>query len=132
MTVMRRQQWTEMDAGAAAALFDRGLADIFDPALRTSIGELIDDVRARGDAAVCDALARFDGVELDPAGLRVSNDEIAAAVVSDDVDRAIDHAISNLRRFNEAQLAHHAFGLFQRQAVFLRQSLGGAQRRGAE
>ena len=68
-----------MDEAGRAALCARGLADIFDPALRTSIAELIEDVRARGDAAVCDALARFDGVEVEPAGLRVGADEIAAA-----------------------------------------------------
>jgi histidinol dehydrogenase len=83
----------------------RGLDDIFEPALRASIGELIDDVRERGDDAVCDALARFDGIEIEPDGLRVSDDELEAAAVSDDVDAAIDDAIVHLRAFNEQQLA---------------------------
>ena len=51
-----------MDEAARAELCSRGLGDIFDPALRESIAALIDDVRTRGDAAVCDALATFDGV----------------------------------------------------------------------
>ncbi|MCA1481420.1 hypothetical protein I6F37_41565, partial [Bradyrhizobium sp. NBAIM08] len=46
-----------MDESARRALLGRGLDEIFDPALRASIGELIDDVRQRGDVAVCDALA---------------------------------------------------------------------------
>ncbi len=46
---------------------------------------LIDDVRDRGDAAVCDALARFDGVDVTPDGLRVTDDEIDAATVDADV-----------------------------------------------
>ena len=33
------------------------------PTLRASIAALIEDVRDRGDAAVCDALARFDGID---------------------------------------------------------------------
>ena len=43
---------------------------------------LIDDVRARGDEAVCDALARFDRVTLTPDELRVTADELAEAAVS--------------------------------------------------
>jgi len=93
-----------MDAEARAALMHRGLDDIFDPALRSSIGDLIEDVRERGDAAVCDALATFDHIDVEPAGLRVTDDELESAVVSNAVDRSIDDAITHLRTFNEAQL----------------------------
>ena len=104
VSVMRRQQWTSMDETARAALFGRGLDDIFDPDLRASIGTLIDDVRDRGDEAVCDALRKFDGIDLEPDQLRVSPAEIADAIVSDAVDAALDDAITHLRRFNEAQM----------------------------
>lgn len=93
-----------MDEAARAALLARGLDDIFEPGLRASIGTLIDDVRERGDAAVCEALARFDGIHVDPDGLRVSDDELDAATVSDEVDAAIDDAIAHLRAFNEQQM----------------------------
>ncbi len=93
-----------MNVEARDALMRRGIDDIFDPALRHSIGELIDDVRDRGDAAVCDALGRFDGIDVSPDGLRVNADEFERANVSDDVDAAIDDAISHLRAFNEAQM----------------------------
>lgn len=101
---MRRQVWSSMDAEARASLMHRGLDDIFEPALRASIGELIEDVRERGDAAVCDALARFDGIEVSPERLRLSDDELESAQVSDAVDRSIDDAITHLRDFNEAQM----------------------------
>jgi histidinol dehydrogenase len=101
---MRRQVWHEMDVAARRALMRRGLDDIFDPELRRSIGTLIDDVRERGDEAVCDALARFDGIEVSPDGLRVTDDEFERASVSPAVDVAIDDAIDHLRAFNEAQL----------------------------
>jgi len=97
-----------MDSNARASLMHRGLDDIFEPGLRASIGELIDDVRTRGDAAVCDALARFDGVDVDPDGLRVTDDELDSATVSDAVDRSIDDAIAHLRAFNEAQMERAA------------------------
>ena len=101
---MRVQTWTDMDAAARRSLFERGLGDIFDDGLRASIGELLLDVRERGDAAVCDALARFDGVDIEPHQLRVSDDELDAAAVGPDVDAAIDDAIAHLRAFNERQL----------------------------
>jgi histidinol dehydrogenase len=102
---MRRMRWSAMDETERAALCARGLDAIFDPALRASIGELIDDVRERGDAAVRDALARFDHVDIAPAELRVRADEIGAAAVDPAVDAAIDDAIAHVRAFNERQLA---------------------------
>jgi len=77
---------------------------IFDSALRSSVGDLIEDVRERGDSAVCDALARFDDVEITAESLRVAENEFEAARVRPEVDRAIDLAISNVRVFNEQQL----------------------------
>jgi histidinol dehydrogenase len=105
VSVMRRQRWNEMNGAARAALMRRGLDDIFDPDLRRPIGELIDDVRARGDAAVCDALLKFDGIEVAPSGLRVSEREFDEASVSSEVDAAIDDAIAHLRTFNDAQMS---------------------------
>jgi histidinol dehydrogenase len=102
--VMRRQVWNDMDGDARAALMRRGLDDIFDPALRESIAALIDDVRRRGDAAVCDALATFDGIEVTPEQLAVSAEEFERAAVSPAVDAALDDAIAHLRAFNEAQM----------------------------
>ena len=83
----------------------RGLDAIFDPQLRESIGRLIDDVRERGDDAVCDALSRFDGVNVTPDQLRVNAAEVEASTVSAPVDAAIDDAIEHIRAFSEHQLA---------------------------
>lgn len=83
------------------ALCRRGIDDIFEPNLRNSISALIDDVRTRGDAAVCDALARFDGITLRPDQLRVSEEEIASAQVDPALENALEDAISHLRAFNE-------------------------------
>ncbi len=93
-----------MDGTSRAELMHRGLDDIFEPGLRASIGDLIDDVGERGDAAVCDALSKFDGIDVSPDGLRLSDDELDSAEVSDAVDRSIDDAITHLRDFNEAQM----------------------------
>lgn len=97
--------WAEMSPAERADLCARGLDDIFEPALRASISALIDDVRERGDEAVCDALARFDGITLRPDQLRVSADDIAAARVDPALEGAIADAITNLRAFNEQLLS---------------------------
>ena len=99
--VFRRMTWAAMSEPERAALCHRGLDDIFDPGLRASIGEIIEDVREHGDEAVCRALARWDRIELEPGQLRVTPDELASAVVSPEVDAAIDDAITHLRAFNE-------------------------------
>jgi histidinol dehydrogenase len=86
------------------ALCQRGLADIFNAELRESIGSLIEDVRVRGDQAVCDALQKFDGITISPSQLRVSADEIAAASIDPALENAIIDAISHLRAFNDQLL----------------------------
>lgn len=101
---LRVIDWANSDAATRAALLDRGLDEIFDPDLRRDISALIEDVRVRGDVALCEALARFDGIEVGPDGLRISDTEWESASVSPEVDRAIDAAITNLRAFNEQQL----------------------------
>lgn len=84
-----------------AILTKRSMEDVVPRALRTQISDLLDDVRLRGDAAVCDATRRFDGVSLRPDQLRVGSDEIASARVSEHVHDALVDAIDHVRRFNE-------------------------------
>lgn len=99
--VLRRMEWSAMSPDQRDALCRRGLDDIFDPVLRESIGALIEDVRVRGDLAVCDALARFDGISLRPDQLRVTQAEIESATIDPAVEGAIIDAISHLRAFND-------------------------------
>ncbi len=102
MAVMRRMHWDAMDEAEREALCHRGLDAIFDPALRASIGRIIDDVRTNGDEAVCRALHDFDHITVEPHQLRISGTELADATVSAAVDAAIDDAIEHLRIFNNA------------------------------
>ena len=107
-----------MSEDARDRLCARGLDDIFDPALRVAIGELIDDVRQRGDAAVCDALARHDGVEVDPDGLRITDDELDAGLrrsLGRRRDRRRHHPSSGVQR--AAARAHHRLELRVRTRV---------------
>ncbi len=95
--------WRDMDPARRARLLERGVAQVFDPALRASIAEIVADVREHGDAAVLRALARFDGCEIDPGGLAVTPDEFGAAEahVGPVVRDALREGIANVRAFNE-------------------------------
>ena len=87
---------------AHAALVRRGA--IADPHVRATVRTTLDDVRARGDAAVRDANmavggGRPDGrLVLDAADLRDARDRLEPGVRA-----ALDQAIANVRRFAETQ-----------------------------
>jgi histidinol dehydrogenase len=100
LTVAR---WAELGDAERTRLLRRGIAQIFDPALRESVGQIIEDVRDNGDAAVIRALERFDHCDVAPDGLRVSDEEFerAGGALSDGVKDAIRHGIANVRAFNE-------------------------------
>lgn len=72
--------------------------------LQAVVGDIIAEVRSRGDEALRDYARRFDGVEL--SDLRVSEAEIAEAaqLVSDELKQAIAEAAANIERFHSAQV----------------------------
>ncbi len=113
--VLRVMRWSEMGPPERSALFDRDLERSISPALREQIGELIADVREHGDEAVCRALARFDGVEVEPDGLLVSERERDAArrQVAPELRAAIADMVDHIRRFNEELVARRGDWTFE-------------------
>jgi len=71
-----------------------------------AVAEIIDDVAGRGDAALIEYTKRFDRVELSPATLRLSSDEIAAAAKSAPADTvaALRLAAERIESFHRRQL----------------------------
>ena len=67
---------------------------------------VLGDIRARGDAAVAEAVGRFEGARLSPGEFRVSEAELDAAEASvpADLRRAVEDAHARVRRFSEASL----------------------------
>ena len=78
----------------------------FDPDLMRVVSSIIDDVRARGDEALIDYTARFDGIEVRASNLRVDEQTLNSS--ADKVDArilaALHEAIKNVRTFHEHQL----------------------------
>ncbi len=75
-----------------------------DSDIRARTTEIISDVRQRGDQALRDLSARFDGVQLE--SLEVSRDarRRALASLATGVRSAMERAIGNLQRVHEASL----------------------------
>jgi len=67
---------------------------------------IVDDVAARGDAALIEATRKFDRLDLDAKGLRVSASDIAAAVKACDAKtlEALKFARDRIETFHRRQL----------------------------
>ncbi len=72
----------------------------------TRADAIIREIRERGDAALIEFTARFDGVALTPETLRVDRQTIEelAARVDDGLIAAMREAIANIRHYHERQL----------------------------
>ena len=98
---MKVRRLSQMTADEIAALKRRSGLDI--EGLISSVKPIVEDVRARGDAALIEYTVRFDGVHLSPAELRVSKAEIKRAYeeISPEVLDAFRQSARNVRRFQE-------------------------------
>jgi histidinol dehydrogenase len=108
MAILAVRRWSSLDRAERERLLARSTAAIFDPALMASIEAIFRDVADRGDAAVLEATARFDGIQFASAGeQRLPRPDIVAAHAAIDPGllAGIREAIANSRRFNEAQVA---------------------------
>ncbi|MEL7253417.1 MAG: histidinol dehydrogenase [Pseudomonadota bacterium] len=76
------------------------------PDVDATVAAIIEDVRARGDAAVLELTAKFDRLELTPETLRFSEAEIAELVaqVSDEERAALELAAERIRAYHERQM----------------------------
>lgn len=85
----------------------RGRSVAADAELLSVVAEICDEVRRRGDAALLDYTARFDGVRLRPEGLRVDEAALreSAARVDSRVLDALRASIRNVRAFHERERA---------------------------
>lgn len=89
-----RSEWT--------ALTERNIPD--DPAVDAAVSAIIEEVRAKGDAALREMALKFDRCNV--GALEVSEAEIAegCARVSDEVKAAIGLAKENISKFHAAQM----------------------------
>jgi len=106
--ILAVRRWSSLPSAERERLLARSTAAVFEPSLVAAIDAIFQDVATRGDAAVLDATARFDGVTFaSAADLRVPEAELAAAHagLEPGLLAGIREAIGNSRLFNEAQAA---------------------------
>ncbi len=98
-------EWSSLSADERRAALRRP-AQADTDGLHRRVSEIIKDVRARGDQALLEFTERFDGVKL--TSLEVDAAEFAAAEKALNAEQraALERAISNVRRFHEAQLSN--------------------------
>lgn len=77
----------------------RPVADL--PDVRRSVRTILDDVRTRGDLALRELTARFDGVELSALTVDEATLDAASMGLDPDVRTAIDAAAERIRWFHE-------------------------------
>jgi histidinol dehydrogenase len=97
-----------MDVRTLAALDSEEYAAVIDrdtgvDAIRSDVDDIIETVRADGDAALRDYSAQFDDVDVDDLEVTAAT-ERAAEEIDPDVRDAIQHAIDNVRSFHERQV----------------------------
>jgi histidinol dehydrogenase len=75
-----------------------------------AVSAIIDDVRARGDAALVDYTLRFDRVDLRRSGFRIGQEEIDAAVAACDAEalRALEFAHERVLAYHRRQIPSDA------------------------
>ncbi len=96
----------------ASADFPSAFADLLNAARETTnrvdgaVAEIIAAVRTGGDTALCELTERFDHMSIAPSQLRISADEIDAAIqaVPSELHAALDVAAVRIERFHRAQL----------------------------
>ena len=95
------------DAGFAEA-FQRVVADRRESAtdVARDVADILAAVRARGDAALADYTARFDGHDLDQTGWRIDAETCRAAfeALSPELRSALELAAERIRAYHAAQL----------------------------
>lgn len=75
-----------------------------DDELRSTVAQIIDDVRQRGDAALLDAARRFDAPELNSLVVSEAEFDAAERALTEVQHDALQTAINRVMRFHEAQL----------------------------
>lgn len=80
------------------------------PDVDATVADIIADVRTRGDTAVIELTAKFDRITLTPDRLRITSEEIAAAVdeVPPQDQEALTLAAARIRAYHERQLPEDA------------------------
>jgi histidinol dehydrogenase len=95
--ILALTDWSALDTDGRRAW----LARLRPEAPSADVAAIVADIRARGDVALRELTARFDGADLESPWLEA--DAIAAASVSPDLEAALEAAARSIRRYHADQ-----------------------------
>lgn len=101
---MNRVIWNLLDAAAREAALRRPVQEVAQRT-RLAVTALLDDVRARGDDALREITARFDGVVLDALEVDAAEFSAAQAAVPAVLKQAMADAAQRIETFHRAGMA---------------------------
>src|SRR5438105_9267161 len=81
-------------------------SDDIEQNVEKTVRGIIDEVRTRGDEALCEYTKRFDEFNLTPESMRVPEEHIHgyASGADDELVEILQHAAKNIREFHEQQM----------------------------
>jgi histidinol dehydrogenase len=96
--------WSELEEAAKRKLLARAESDL--SGVLKQVEKITDAVRDRGDEALLDFTAEFDGARLEAGGLRVREEEFdrAEQALAPGVKKAVAACVENVRRFHRRQM----------------------------
>ncbi|MDX1662348.1 MAG: histidinol dehydrogenase [Candidatus Promineifilaceae bacterium] len=105
-TILRRDNWLEQEA---PPYIQAGIERIFGEALTPAdaVRRILEDVRARGDAALREWTARIDGVELETLRVPAEQIEEALETIPEALRDALELAAGRIRDFHRRQPLPH-------------------------
>jgi histidinol dehydrogenase len=101
--MIRRLETARLGVAGVVRALERSPGSV-DPEIHDRVGEILAAVRQKGDAALLEATARFDGVSLRPDELQVTAGEFEAAErrVGRATATALRYAADRIERFHQA------------------------------
>ncbi len=104
MSTLQRLDWAALDDNARAAALLRPVQAVAGQT-RATVTDVIDDVRARGDAALRELTNRLDGVALSSFEVSAAEFEAAESAVGGELLAAMRDAAARIERFHAAGIA---------------------------
>lgn len=101
---MNRLEWVALDEAQRRDALTRPVQAVAQRT-RDAVAALLADVRERGDAALREITARFDGVELDAFEVAEAEFAAAEAAVDDELKAAMREAAARIEAFHKAGMA---------------------------
>lgn len=96
--------WSQLDAAARSQALTRPVQTVATQT-RDAVAALIADVRARGDVALRDITARFDGVSLESFAVSEAEFAAAEAAVAPELRQAMQDAVARIDTFHRAGMS---------------------------